>query len=510
MNVGKEDMFVVSSTLASRAAFSQDVAEQMPELRELAAKSDTTKCQYVNEIQSDAFHSFYMGSPLLRERDDVDVSVAPHLKIIGMMQETEEYKRLKRLTSRNRVQSLIATPKIHDVLDALPSKPNAEYRRQQFGAKKLERLRNELTALRQMWKAAKQDGDDAAMAEVEKLGKQTASAVEGNERAVEEQTAKFEAAAEEADTEIRVAIREALSDAAEEIEDFDEMLSVIAGCGDEDATPQMMGDAAMLEIARRWAKDPMLQKLAKLVGRIERIFSKVKATKVRGDTGQIVDVELGNDVSRLIGAEYANLAHPLLEDMLMLRLHEGRAMCWRKEDREPEGRGPIVVCIDHSGSMSDVVPWANAVALVLYREAVKRKKAFALVQFSTRAETHVFKAGEKDEQRLLTALSNFLGGGTDYALALNEGMAVLGDEEMKRSDFVFVSDGEYYADSGDTMAKFQAFLKENDSKSLGVYVGSSPEQGRKSFEPICDGSWALDPRTENDEDTLVELFNEVV
>ena len=124
-----------------------------------------------------------------------------------------------------------------------------------------------------------------------------------------------------------------------------------AGIGSGEHTPQEIRDACLL--ADALANSPDLKAMSMLAGRMDR-FARARTSKFALDAPPDVhDVRAAgfDGLASLLPSEMAHLAHPALRAHAVARLVEGRALAYRYRGRSPEGRGPIVMCIDLSGSM---------------------------------------------------------------------------------------------------------------------------------------------------------------
>ena len=91
----------------------------------------------------------------------------------------------------------------------------------------------------------------------------------------------------------------------------------------------------------------------------------------------------GGDVGRLLPAELARLVVPELELDALRRIAERQAMCREHHAAEPVGKGPVIVCVDESGSMEgEKDHTAKALALALAWVARHQRRWCALVAYS--------------------------------------------------------------------------------------------------------------------------------
>lgn len=192
----------------------------------------------------------------------------------------------------------------------------------------------------------------------------------------------------------------------------------------------------------RLKNDERLRRIALLAGKLKRIALAKQKAKVRHGADEVTDVELGSNVSRLLPSEMMKLAHQKLRLPLLASLTEGKAMQYRLEGKDSLGRGPLVVCLDKSGSMDgerDI--WATAVALALLEVAQRQKRAFAMLAFDgvVKHEAVVTAGGQLPEDALFVACT----GGTNITGVIHRALEVIeeGHGAMKKADVVLVTDG---------------------------------------------------------------------
>lgn len=185
--------------------------------------------------------------------------------------------------------------------------------------------------------------------------------------------------------------------------------------------------------------------------------------------GETRGIRRSDRIGRMLPAEAMLLGHPRLrlvwharraertlltyedDDRLQdIRLHQ--APVWRPSRRPDFDRrlesGPILVCVDTSGSMQG---GAEAVAKATVLEAVR-------VAHAQKRPCHVFAFGGPDEvvevelavdtegiERLIGFLGQSFRGGTDICGPLERAVAKLEEERWQLADLLIASDGEFGA-----------------------------------------------------------------
>lgn len=190
-----------------------------------------------------------------------------------------------------------------------------------------------------------------------------------------------------------------------------------------------------------------LQKIAELVGRFKKIATKKQKSK-QDETVQHQSVTFGHELSRLLPAELGNymLGHSKLD--FLKRLSEQQTLVFNKKGKDRQGKGPIIVCMDESSSMTSIKAQSKAFCIALLNIAKKQKRDFAIIPFATNVgEIKLFRKGQAKTQDLIQFSDSFIGGGTNYELPLREALELLKKSEFKKADLLFVTDGSSFLPS---------------------------------------------------------------
>ncbi len=184
--------------------------------------------------------------------------------------------------------------------------------------------------------------------------------------------------------------------------------------------------------------------------------------------GEMHGIRLGANLSRMVPAEAAMSTHPILHKLWRARLAESRLQVWDESAQwleavqDPRGRssapmalesqarerGPMIVCVDTSGSMKGAPePLAKAVVLEAVRTAHREQRACHLIAFGGTDE--VLEWSLDLNAHGLDALLAFVGqafdGGTDIAAPIERAVARVNQHGWHEADLLIVSDGEFGA-----------------------------------------------------------------
>jgi len=149
------------------------------------------------------------------------------------------------------------------------------------------------------------------------------------------------------------------------------------------------------------------------------------------------------------------------------------------EIRPAAEQGPIIVCLDTSGSMRgprETV--AKALALECMRGAHRQQRKCYLYAFSGPGEVNEFelKLEARSLETLLQFLANSFEGGTDVDAPLIRSLQRLGEEEWAQADILMVTDGEIRPPGEEVMTGLHGAVNDLGLEVHGVIVGNDTTQ----------------------------------
>ncbi len=245
----------------------------------------------------------------------------------------------------------------------------------------------------------------------------------------------------------------------------EETTDIINGYSNEPGTlKDTMTFKQKIELASKLKNNHKLNEISKIAGRFRRLALHKQATKVKHGFDDIVSIEQGNDLGRILPVELVKLKHPLLKLQFYRDFTEKSLLQYKMEGKEKVGQGPMVVLIDESGSMSGKREiWAKGFALGLMSIARKQKRTFAVVHFSgsDSYKKVIFKNGMFSSDKMVEMVEHFFGGGTCFETPLRKARGIIKGEkkDFEKSDIVLITDGEAEI-TQDTIDKQAAMKKE--------------------------------------------------
>jgi len=237
---------------------------------------------------------------------------------------------------------------------------------------------------------------------------------------------------------------------AQELEDTTEEAET---WGNTIGTGERTPPGQKLELGRRLAGNEKLKKLARMVGRMKFHAQALRKKVFERSSEELLEVEQGDALHRLLPHELLNLHHPVLRKDFYRRFLDQELIQYSLRGVEEKGKGPMIVCLDGSSSMSgDKEIWSKAVTLTLLEIARKQRRLFRSICFSS-AETplQVLDMNPRDRyevetKTIMDLAEYFPGGGTDFQKPLDAALDCLRQSRFKKGDIIFITDGECQVD----------------------------------------------------------------
>lgn len=302
---------------------------------------------------------------------------------------------------------------------------------------------------------------------------------------------------------VRIAGRNAANEASgatQESKDF------ACAWGDGGGFANHIPVSEQLALANKIKENKTLRLLAKMVGRMKRLAQGFQAKKINKTPEEIVDVETGNDLKRVLPAEMLFLTNPKTRMIFYKKYYEMSLLQYKKTGVEKAGKGPIFLMTDESGSMSgNRIIWAKAVGLALAWIAQKQKRSLILGGFSSSGQiwTKEYPGGIISPAEVEEYANHFYDGGTDFEMALTRSIEDIKKSKfMKKADLVFVSDGDCWC-SESFVEEFKRKKHDLGLRVISIGVGCSEE----SFTHFSDVSFGFNGKLDGDEIALERVFS---
>ncbi|MEM7009717.1 MAG: VWA domain-containing protein [Thermodesulfobacteriota bacterium] len=416
----------------------------------------------------DLFYSFYKHNVLFLPQDTSKKGSALARKLLQKVFIDKHYKELREETILDNFKSALATIDMgNQILGWIRSDegPGEKTLLKEWEVDQAEDNVSQLEEEIETWDEVDQENEELGD-EFQKAKQEKQDELEGEQENLDQLIQQQEQNHDKMDFDMEKMVKTSLEQTDQNIEDAeDEIQSWDSSMGNPGGDDKGVGEK--LDLASKLGKNEKLRKLSRIVGSLkdEMMSTRRKVWSKRGS--EVFDISVGDDIGRIIPTELVSLRHKLLKHDFKKRYVEGRLFqYYLKEER---GRGPMVICLDGSSSMSGGKElWSKGVCLTLLEIAKRERRKFNVVVFSSGgAPLKVFESIGKEglsgwgmkESEIMELAEYFPGGGTNFEEPLNEAVSLLEDSKFKGGDIVFITDGQ--SNVGD---KWLKEFEENKSK----------------------------------------------
>jgi len=276
-------------------------------------------------------------------------------------------------------------------------------------------------------------------------------------------------------------IQQAINQAGENLDNI--MKGLAAGAGDSVETFSDSIDLA--ELYTGLATNPELNELIQLVGKLRLNTNFLPAMTV-GEPEEVSEVILGDEIEKTLPFDIGLMMGTDEEFMhFHQKLSNAELTQYETVTHKQPGAGPMIVCVDYSGSMSAGMggsdktreQWAKSLAIAIYLQAIKEKRPYAIIPFADYAELHVPKMGRMDPEFMKKIQDVYVGGGTDFQPAWDKAIKFITQDrdgkDFRDADIIFITDG---------MGSYNSQLVQRNKddhniRLVTIFLGSSRRMG---------------------------------
>jgi uncharacterized protein with von Willebrand factor type A (vWA) domain len=482
----------------------RDTYGQSAGLRDLAEELNQ-RYDYTSDLLTDAFLAAYKVRPRLREREEMDLSQLVNHQVITSLVESPEFAELRRETAGDPYAAAMAVLAQAAALRRMLERSRDAREQAEQARKAQQDAEGAATAVSEALQQAADEADEEGTVPAP-VADAVQQAIEAAEAAARQAAQDVALALAAAALGVRSAARNAAAKAAEAVR---EEAALMRAWGVAPGELERMPFDQRARLAER-LRTGRLAQWAELIGRFRQMAFGERARKVENATGELVGVTLGNDLSRVIPSELANLGLPELRAIFAVRYAAGELMPYDSQGEQATGQGAVIACVDTSHSMYEAGPggvtreaWAKACALALLDQARHAGRDFVGILFSAADKIQVFRflADQPAEiAQVLDFAETFLGGGTSYQTPLSAAGELLEEEfndaTRTRGDIVMITDD----DCGVTEEWMRGW---NDAKHrlgfrvFGVAVGTPRvAEANSVLQALCDNLRSIEDLTD--------------
>jgi uncharacterized protein with von Willebrand factor type A (vWA) domain len=463
-------------------------------------------------LMQDVYSSLYKATPKLREAKAITPSHRYNRSLIEQLMKTEQFKELRTYTQLDEFNAAMATLSLAaSALELIPEETQEKLQEMNNLEEQSENLQDQLDGLQEAAQQAKQQagnleqqaqqakgqGNKAEAQNLQAQANQLSSQAQnleaqasGVQMSLEEAKSKLDGLDEELaedlqknQTKLRQAARKAAEEALADVKETSEFLEA---WGSETGEVKELPFEEKIRRAELIRSSHKMRELSKLVGRFKRLALNTQKTKVKEAKTEVFDVVRGSDLDRVLPSELEGLTHSTMRLDFYRRYADGNLLLFDLKDKDKEGKGPIIICCDNSGSMEGSKElWSKAVALALLEISKLQKRNYACIHFGSDSDPIKIievPKGQVSFDKALEIGQYFLNGGTDFMKPLTEAVALIEKSEFKKADIVFVTDGEC-AVTDEFLERFREVKKQKEFRVISVLVdmGSTTPAAVREF-----------------------------
>ena len=165
-------------------------------------------------------------------------------------------------------------------------------------------------------------------------------------------------------------------------------------------------------------KSSKFSKFTDIIGRMKESAITEQKKKAKHGAVEIKSVTVGQKIEDTLPSDRMNLVNDTTKKDFMRRMTENSLLTYAKESTKEKNKGPIIVCVDTSGSMKgDQEIWSKALSVGLLEVAQMQKRDFACIIYSSRADDPiVIRKDEISPQKIIDVAERFHNGGGPKSL----------------------------------------------------------------------------------------------
>lgn len=473
-----------------------DIVDQSPVMQQTLEEGEELLPTF-KYLHQDIFLSLYKYKARVLPEVDIHISTRMNRGIISNLINTPEYISLRQTCRMDQFNAALGTEiigreAIEILRNAIEQIKDLEKKKEAMDRlleeeEKIDELMEEIGDIDELIEDAKRNGNGAyaAQLEQERQSKEEAAAtLKAMANKIAEQCDEL-IEDDELVSEVSQVMGSTLTETGKQVQEVSDLCEAWGLGTGENCQVAFQNKKDAIERIRRSSK---LHKLTDLVGKFKESAIVEQKKKAKHGAVEIKGVTTGDKIQDALPSDRMNLCNDTTKKDFYRRMSEHGLLQYSKEAHKQKNKGPIIVCVDTSGSMSgDQEIWSKALTVGILEVAQMQKRDFACIIYSSHADKPiVIKKDEIAPQKIIDCAERFHNGGTSFEAPLNEALELIKDSTFKNADIVFITDGDCYVSDGFSR-KFKQIKEEKDFKTLGVLVnmgrGHASDSSLKEF---CD------------------------
>lgn len=408
-----------------------DIHDSSKKLQEISGGEQIDKeIEQINkEVSSDLFSALYQWKPEISE--DANPTIKQVLKTLKGLQEFDE---MKDYTQSDDISSALGVNKMFPKV-----------------AEQYTQIKEELEKHEQEKKDAENNGDQQPKMPdslSDKLGK------------------------------MKTKLRKEAKKVNGDLKDFNDFCEAF---GNDDSDLSSSDKQQKLNMFKKFNNNSKLKRISELLGRLKNFYKSEQSISYKHGNDEIIDVELGCSIERMIPSEVMKFNKN--KKQFLMDFAEGKLMQYQMRGVEYTAKGPIVICLDCSASMSgerDI--WSKSLTLAITDMAIKQKREVDVLLYNTKVVGN-YKFTEHDNSKKMELANKGTGGGTNFNEPLSGALDIIRESNNdKTTDILFITDGQSKVEDS-VIEEIKEFKKNKGLKVVGLLVQSGNSDELDKF---CD------------------------
>src|SRR5699024_4869333 len=307
-------------------------------------------------LLNDIWGSLYKMKPDLKEREDVSKAFQTNHAFMERIMDDENFERYRETTRLDDLASAIGTVQFG-------KKTYAWLKQQREQNEALDQQMQQLNAMERQLERQRQEHG-------------TGNENQTLQEDLQQQAKELQGTIDQALNQNKSGLAQAMDQAMQQTQVSKQNLKTLVGgtnAGSGEAELKKMPLRDQLALAEQLTDDGRMQKIGEWAGRFKQIARKKQKSKHQKQTSRS-GVTLGNDPSRLLPSELALYKNEATRTEFMRRFAKRKTRQHDTKGKQALGKGPVVLCLDQSGSMKDLDNQAKGFALALMSIAKKQKR----------------------------------------------------------------------------------------------------------------------------------------
>lgn len=362
------------------------------------------------DLSRDVFQTFYKKQPKFRDDKLLDDSGKRHKQMLEQYMQSEEYEQLHKRTQHDLVNSAIASQTAYKVL----------YQQIQYQMEQQEQEGNNPNPNGQPGGNGAGNGPGG-----------------GGMPSMKDEMNKLN-------------------------KDMNEMESMINSYGLEDGESKKLSYKEKKELLELIRNSSRFRAFTELVGRYRLLAKQIFSSKERYDAPTIQGVTLGSDIGSTLTSDLLLYMDEKSRPLFYKKWLERKLMQYERYEYTESGRGPIICCVDTSGSIGyEEEKWEKALALSLLEMAQLQKRDFAVLFFDSRLNKVMeIPHGYLKPKQVIEIAEHYTGGGTNFTEPMLKAFDIIESKpNFKKADIIFLTDGQAHLNHEEEMLAKKKALK---------------------------------------------------